>query len=160
MTDVLSPAARRRVEQAVARYPRREAALLPVLGIIQEENGFVSAEAERWTAAELGVAPARVREVLTFYELFRRTPPGRHVLRVCVNLSCHMAGAPRLLDAVKSRFGIGPGETTPDGQLTFETTECLGNCSEAPCLSLDGREYGRATAEALAALIAGGREGT
>ncbi len=148
-----SPAAQRRIEAAMAHYPEAAAALLPVLRIIQEEAGFVGPEAERWTAGKLGLKPARVREVLTFYTMFRRAPGGRHTLEVCRNVSCSLAGAEDILAFISDRLGIGPGQTTPDGAISLAAVECLGNCDHAPCLQVDGVDRGPMTRESVAALL-------
>lgn len=148
-----SPAALRRIEETAARYPEKSAALIPVLRVVQDESGFISPEAETWVAAKLAVPPVRVREVLTFYTLFRRAPAGRHTLRVCRNLSCTLAGGADILRLITERLGIGPGGTTPDGAITLATVECLGNCDHGPCLQVDGIDHGPVTAASVAALI-------
>jgi NADH-quinone oxidoreductase subunit E len=153
MSYAPSPAALDRMDRTIARYPERPAALLPVLHIIQEEAGFVSGEAARWVAARLGLEAVRVREVLSFYTMFRTAPAGRHTLRVCRNLSCHLAGAEDLLSFIRQKLGIGPDETTPDGAFTLVTAECLGHCDHAPCLQIDGVDHGPVGREAAAALI-------
>jgi NADH-quinone oxidoreductase subunit E len=150
-----SPSAnvQRKVEAAIARYPERAAALLPVLHAIQDETGYVPREAEDWVAGQLGILPLRVREVMTFYTMFRRTPRGRHLLEVCRNLSCTLAGSEDILRFIAETLGIGPGETTTDGAVSLVTVECLGNCDHAPCLQVDGVDHGPATRETIAAII-------
>lgn len=153
MSYAPSPAALRTIEETIGLYPDRAAALLPVLHIIQGEAGFISKEAEDWVAAKLSVDPVRVREVLSFYTMFRTVPGGRHVLRVCRNLSCHLAGADDILAFIGDRLGIAPGGTTPDGTFSLVTAECLGNCDHAPCLQVDGVDRGPISRESVAALI-------
>jgi NADH-quinone oxidoreductase E subunit len=153
MSYAPSPAALKRIEETVALYPERAAAILPVLHAIQAESGFVSKEAEAWVAAKLAVLPIRVREVLSFYTMFRRAPAGRHSLQVCRNLSCALAGAEDILGFITERLGIGPGQTTPDGAISLGTVECLGNCDHAPCLQVDGLDHGPVTRETVAALV-------
>ncbi len=131
------------VRAIAARYPRREAALLPVLRLLQRISGALGRAEEEMAAELLGLEPVRVREAVTFYSLFRQKPAGRHLIRVCVNLSCSMAGAERSLTSLQAKLGIGPGETTPDGTFTLFTVECLGNCDQAPCLMVDDDDYGR-----------------
>lgn len=153
MTYAPSPAALVRIEAAIALYPEPPAAILPVLRIIQDESGFISREAETWVAAKLAVQPLRVREILSFYTMFRRAPGGRTTIRVCRNLSCTLAGAENILRLLTEKLGIGPGETTSDGAITLVTAECLGNCDHAPCLQVDGVDRGPVTGEAVAALV-------
>ncbi len=153
MSYTPSPAALREIEAAIARYPEKAAALLPVLHVVQDESGFVSPEAESWVAAKLAVLPVRVREVLSFYTMLRRAPAGRSTIQLCHNVSCSLAGAEDILRFITEKLGIGPGETTPDGAVTLVTVECLGNCDHAPCLQVDGVDHGPATRETVAALI-------
>lgn len=153
MSYAPSPAALRKIDETIALYPERSAALLPVLRVIQAESGFISPEAEGWVAAKLDLRPVRVREVLSFYTMLRRAPAGRHSLEVCRNISCSLAGAEDLLRFISETLGIKPGETTPDGAISLATVECLGNCDRAPCLQVDGVDHGPVTRETVAALI-------
>jgi NADH-quinone oxidoreductase subunit E len=153
MSDTPSPAALEKIEETIALYPEKSAALLPVLHVIQAEAGFISADAEAWVAAKLGLRPVRVREALSFYTMFRRAPAGRTTLQVCRNLSCTLAGADDILGFLREKLGIGPGETTPDGAITVVMAECLGHCDHAPCLQVDGVDHGPVTRETVAALI-------
>ncbi len=153
MSYAPSPAALRRIEATIALYPEKGAAILPVLHIIQGESGFVPEEAESWVAGRLAVPPVRVREVLSFYTMFKRAPGGRHSLLVCRNLSCTLAGAEDILGFIFETLGVRPGETTPDGAITVFAVECLGNCDHAPCLQADGADHGPATRASVAALI-------
>ncbi len=153
MTYAPPPAALAKIDAAIALYPEKSAALLPVLRIIQDESGFISRDAENWAAAKLAVQPIRVREILTFYTMFRRAPGGRTTVQVCRNLSCTLAGAEDILQLLTEKLGISPGETTPDGAITLVTAECLGNCDHAPCLQVDGVDRGPVTRESVAALI-------
>lgn len=153
MSYAPSTAALARIEAAIARYPEKSAALLPVLEIIQGEASFVSTDAEGWVAAKLDLKPARVREVLSFYTMLRRRPAGRHTLEICRNISCSLVGAEDLLRFISDTLGIGPGETTPDGAISLATVECLGNCDHAPCLQIDGVDQGPVTRETIKALL-------
>ncbi len=153
MTFVPSPATLARIEAAITLYPERSAAILPVLHIVQEESGFISRDAETWVAAKLAVQPLRVREIVSFYAMFRTAPGGRTTVRVCRNLSCTLAGAEDLLQLLTEKLGIAPGGTTPDGAIALVTAECLGNCDHAPCLQVDGVDRGPVTREAVAALV-------
>lgn len=154
MSYAPSPETLERVARAVALYPQPGAALLPVLRVLQDEAGHISPEAERWAAGRLGLSPVRVREVVTFYTMFRRRPAGRTVIEVCRNLSCALAGAEDLVDFLRGRLGLAPGsDTTDDGRFTLLTVECLGNCDHAPCLQVDGVDRGPMTRETAETLI-------
>ncbi len=85
------------------------------------------------------LSPAHVHEVVTFYTLYFREPKGRHVVAVCHNLSCHLAGAPEILAHLERRLGIEAGETTPDGRFTLQAVECLCACEAAPMMQVDDR---------------------
>jgi len=149
MTGTFSAELLAKIEDAVARYPETAAALLPVLHLVQNERGFISVEDERRVADLVGVPVIRVREVTTFYTMFRRRPLGRHHLQVCTNLSCALAGGARILDYLQAKLGIRPGETTEDGRFTLTTVECLGACDEAPCLMVDFDYHGHLDRDAI-----------
>jgi NADH-quinone oxidoreductase subunit E len=118
-------------------YPDKRGALLPVLHMAQETFGYVSLETEEYVADLFDLSPAHVHEVVTFYTMYFQAPKGRHVVSVCHNLSCHLAGAPRIIEHVTQKLGIDPGETTDDGRVTFITVECLCACESAPMMQVD-----------------------
>lgn len=120
-------------------YPDPRGALLPVLHLAQETFGHISLEVETYVAGLFGLAPAQVHEVVTFYTLFHQTRPGRHLIAVCHNLSCHLAGAPGILAHLAGRLGIEPGQTTDDGRFTLLAVECLCACEHAPMAQVDDR---------------------
>jgi len=153
MSFTLSAESLKRVEELVRRYPKKEAALLPVLHIVQREKGYISPDAERWVAAKLGVPPLQVREVLSFYTLLRRKPAGKYVIQVCRNISCFLAGSEDIVKYLEARLGIRAGETTADRKYTLETVECLGNCDHAPCLMINDDDYGPVTREAVDGIL-------
>jgi NADH-quinone oxidoreductase E subunit len=153
LSGVLSQALRDRIAKRALRYPVPSAALLPALHGAQAELGWISAEAEAEVAGLLGLRPIEVREAVTFYTMFRRRPSGRHHLQVCRNLSCTLRGSEAVLERLKLRLGIGPGQTTPDGRVTLTEVECLGNCANAPCLMIDFEEHGRVDPEIVDRLL-------
>jgi NADH-quinone oxidoreductase subunit E len=127
------------VRRLQSLYPDTRGALLPVLHMAQDTFGYISLEAEEYVAGLFGLSPAHVHEVVTFYTLYFREPKGRHVVAVCHNLSCHLAGAPDILAHVKRRLGIEVGETTEDGRVTLQAVECLCACEAAPMMQVDDR---------------------
>ena len=127
------------VRRLQALYPDRRGALLPVLHMAQDAFGWVSLEVEEYVAGLFDLSPAHVHEVVTFYTLYFRQPKGRHVVSVCHNLSCHLAGAKTVLDQLRTRLGIEVGETTPDGRVTLLAVECLCACERAPMMQVDDR---------------------
>jgi NADH-quinone oxidoreductase subunit E len=120
-------------------YPDRRGALLPVLHLAQETFGWISLEVEEYVAGLFDLSPAQVHEVVTFYTLFHQEPTGRHVVAVCHNLSCHLAGAQGILALLKQRLGIEVGDTTGDGRVTLQAVECLCACEAAPMAQVDDR---------------------
>jgi NADH-quinone oxidoreductase subunit E len=136
-------------ERLVARYPSRSAALLPTLRLIEREYGAVTEEGTRYAADLLGLPPAAVMGVVSFYTHFRRPADGPIVLEVCCTLPCGLRGGAWLLDAVSRRLGIGVGETTPDGRFTLKKAECLAACDRGPVLAVNDRCVGPLTPETL-----------
>ena len=120
-------------------YPDPRAALLPVLSMAQDTFGYISLEVEEYVATLFDLSPAHVHEVVTFYTLYFREPKGRHVIAVCHNLSCHLAGAPGILAHLRERLGVEVGETTADGRVTLLAVECLCACEHAPMAQVDER---------------------
>ena len=125
------------VRRLQALYPAPRAALLPVLRMAQEAFGYVSPAVETYVAGLFELSPAHVHEVVTFYTLFYQRPVGRHVVAVCHNLSCTLAGAEDVIAHLKTRLGIEPGETTADGRVTLLRVECLCACEQAPMMQVD-----------------------
>ena len=134
-----SPEQLAEVRRLQSLYPDTRGALLPVLHMAQDTFGYISLEAEEYVAGLFDLSPAHVHEVVTFYTLYFREPKGRHVVAVCHNLSCHLAGAPEILAHVRQRLGIEAGETTADGRVTLQAVECLCACEAAPMMQVDDR---------------------
>jgi formate dehydrogenase subunit gamma len=124
-------------------------ALLPVLHALQDTFGYIDQEATPLLAAALNLSSADVHGVISFYHEFRRTRPGRHVVKVCVAEACQARGADNLVEALKARLHLDLGETSTDGSFTLEAVYCLGNCALGPSALVDGRLYGRYQASKL-----------
>jgi NADH-quinone oxidoreductase E subunit len=134
-----SPEQLAEVRRLQGLYPDRRGALLPVLHMAQETFGHISLDVEAYVGELFGLSAAHVHEVVTFYTLYFQEPKGRHVVAVCHNLSCHLAGAPDILAHLRGRLGVEPGETTDDGRITFQAVECLCACEAAPMMQVDDR---------------------
>ena len=134
-----SPEQLAEVRRLQGLYPDRRGALLPVLHLAQDTFGWISLEVEAYVAGLFELSPAHVHEVVTFYTLYFQQPRGRHVVAVCHNLSCHLAGSRDILAHVKGRLGIEVGETTSDGRITLQAVECLCACEAAPMAQVDDR---------------------
>lgn len=155
MARALSPAALQEIARLVALYPRPRSALIPALHTAQENVGYLSEGAMADVGEALGLPLTEVMSVATFYEMFHLEPPGRHHIRICINISCHLNGCDGVLDHLCRRLGIRPGETTPDGRITLESVQCLAACEEAPVLLIDAERRARVTAAELDRLLAG-----
>ncbi len=137
------------------RYPNQGAALLPVLWLCQEKWGWISPGIMRAVAERLGLAPAFVEGVVSFYTMYRREPPGRYLLQVCTTLSCQLCGTTALVEHLKDRLDIDFGETTEDGCFTLIDVQCLGACGEAPVVQINNDYYTDLNAESLDELLDG-----
>jgi NADH-quinone oxidoreductase subunit E len=133
----LQPEREKEFERIVARYPNRQAAVIPVLHLCQEQEGWISDDTIQWVAARLGVPAAHVKGVVTFYTLFNQHPVGKHQVWVCRTLPCALRGADSILHHCEKRLGISQGETTKDGKVTLRTAECLAACGNAPMIQVD-----------------------
>ena len=144
-----SPEDLQEVRRLQSLYPDKQAALLPVLRMVQERFGHISLQAEEYIGSLFDLSAAHVHEVVTFYTLFFTRPVGRHILSVCHNLSCHLQGAQDVLAYLKERLGIDVDETTEDGKVTLFAVECLCACEMAPMMQVDDRYEGPLTREQL-----------
>jgi NADH-quinone oxidoreductase subunit E len=146
-------------KEIVGRYPRPKSALIPILHLAQEQDGYVSEDAMRHIAELLGVTPAEVYGTATFYEMFKFEPVGRYCINVCTNISCQLVGAWELLEHAEHRLGIKSGSTTDDGLFTIEDVECIAACTEAPAIQVNYRYRYRVTHDEFDQLIADLRAG-
>ena len=121
-------------------YPDSRTAVLPALRLAQEQNGgWLTRESFEQVGSALGLTPAYCQAVASFYDMFHLAPVGSHSVEVCTNLSCALVGAQQVMEAFESELGVGPGETTDDGQITLRAIECLGGCGYATVVAVDHR---------------------
>ncbi len=139
---VLDEATKARFATEVAKYPadQKQSAVMACLAIVQQEHGWVSAEAEEAVAHYLGMAPIAVREVTTFYNMYNQQPVGRFKLTVCTNLPCQLRSGQHALQHLCHKLGIEEGGTTADGLFTVQKSECLGACADAPVMLVNDRQ--------------------
>jgi NADH-quinone oxidoreductase subunit E len=129
-----------KIQKIAKQYPVRRSAVMPALRLAQEAHGgWLPLEALRQVADALDLTPAQVEAVASFYDMFNLEPVGRHLVEVCTNLSCALAGAKQVVDALEVELGIPPGETSDDGEVTFRLIECAGGCGYAPVVVVDHR---------------------
>jgi NADH-quinone oxidoreductase subunit E len=133
---VLSSSIRQRFDREVAKFPadQRQSAVMACLTIVQQDQGFVSGDAEKIVAEYLGMPPIAVHEVTTFYNMYNQQPVGRFKLNVCTNLPCQLRDGQKALVHLCNRLGIEEGGTTADGMFTVQQSECLGACADAPVM--------------------------
>lgn len=147
--------------EIISRYPRPKSALIPLLHLAQEQDGWVSDEAMVHIAELLSLTPSEVLGTCSFYEMFKREPVGRNLVNVCTSIACMLVGGDELLEHCEKSLGVTPGATTADGAFTLNEVECIAACTEAPCLQVNYRYFHQIThdeADALfAELRAGGR---
>jgi NADH-quinone oxidoreductase subunit E len=138
----LSDAMRTRFDREVAKYPadQKPSAVMACLSIVQQEQGWVSPEAEQAVADYLGMAPIAVHEVTTFYNMYNQQPVGSYKLNVCTNLPCQLRGGQKALDHLCHQLGVEPYGTTADGAFTVQPSECLGACADAPVMLVNDRK--------------------
>jgi NADH-quinone oxidoreductase subunit E len=141
------------VQQLRTVYPESRSAVMPALRLAQEEYGWLSPEALREVADALDLTPAYCKAIASFYDMYHLAPVGRHSVEVCTNLSCALAGAQRVVEALGDELGVAPGETTEDGAVTFRTIECAGGCGYAPVVVVDGRYREPVHRDDVAALV-------
>ena len=125
--------------EIIGLYPRPKSALIPLLHLAQEQDGYVTEDAMEHIAELVGITPAEVLGTCTFYEMFKLHPVGTYLVNVCTNISCLLMGGTELLHHAEKSLGIKPGNTTTDGVITLEEVECIAACTEAPALQVNYR---------------------
>ena len=142
-----------RAREIMGRYPQVRSAMIPLLHLVQEQDGYVTRDGMVHVAELLELTPAEVYGTATFYEMFKLEPVGRYLVNVCTNISCMLLGGYELLDAFEAKLGVKPGSTTPDGLFTLEEVECVAACTQAPCALVNYRVFGDLTTESAGGLI-------
>ena len=160
MSDTLAftPEQQQAIQDLVQRYPHPRSALLPVLHLAQDAFGYLSMEAQQLVADTLGLRLMAVREVVTFYTMFRETPAGKYRLEVCTNAGCTLNGANELVRHMCESLQIKVGETTADGLFTVTEVECAGACGGAPVVQINNAYHEQVTPDKMDGLIASMRE--
>lgn len=151
---MLNDQERQEIERELMHMPTRESGCIDAMKIVQRHRGWVSDEALEDLSPVLGMSPAELDSVATFYNLIFRRPVGKHVIFVCDSISCWVMGEERVLDYLQRKLGIQPGQTTSDGMFTLLPTVCLGHCEQAPVMMMDGEIVGNLTEEKIDRVLA------
>src|SRR5471030_2834478 len=150
-----TPERRARFDEIIKRYPedRRRSAVLPALYLVQDQQGYITANGIRHVAELLGITRADVEDVVSYYTMFYTRPVGKYVVNVCRTLSCAINGAERVTEELSAKLGIKPGETDASGTFTLVEVECLGACDRAPAVMVNDAWHECLTPENASKLI-------
>ncbi len=142
-----------KIKETLSKYPEKEASLLPILHIAQEQFSFISQDVIELVALTLDINSSRVKEVATFYTMYNKKSVGKYHIQLCKNISCSLRGSSQIKEQLEKILNIKVGETTSDGKFTLNTVECLGACGTAPVMQINDKYYESLTPENLKAII-------
>ena len=137
----------------IARYPSARSALLPLLHLVQSQDGYLTPAGISFCAGQLGLSTAEVTAVATFYSMYRRTPTGEYLVGVCTNTLCAIMGGDAILDSLKEHLGLDAGGTTADGRVTLEHIECNAACDYAPVVMVNWEFFDNQTPSSARELV-------
>ena len=143
----------------IARYPQGRSALLPLLHLVQSEDGYLTSAGIAFCARQLGLTDAEVTAVATFYSMYRRTPTGEYLVGVCTNTLCAIMGGDAILEVLQDHLGLHAGETSADGRVTLEHIECNAACDYAPVVMVNWEFFDNQTPSSARDLVDGLRAG-
>jgi NADH-quinone oxidoreductase E subunit len=150
---MFSEATEQKFSELVSVYPQKRSALIPMLILAQREFGWVTPDAIRYIAEYLGLSASDVESVASFYTMLHLRPIGRHEILVCTNIACMLSGSDAIEETLKDTIGTGFGRTSSDGEFTLIEAECLGSCTTAPVIQVDGEFHENLTPERAAGLV-------
>lgn len=136
-----------KIEKLIPRFPQKRSATLPILHLIQEEIGYIDLPAQEWVAAKLDLTPMQVREVVSFYPMYREKAIGKVHVKVCRTLSCALVGAYKTCEKLEEELKCARGHTSDDGKFTIEFVECIASCGSGPVVQVDDQFFERVTPE-------------
>ena len=142
-----------RFQHLVSIYPQKRSALIPMLLLAQKEQGYVTPPAVEYIAEYLGLSASDVESTLTFYTLLRRKPSGKYHILICTNLSCMLQGSDEIESCLKRNLGVDLGQVTPDGLFSAIEFECLGSCTTAPVVQVNGEFHENLNVPKVEALL-------
>ena len=150
---MLSEENQKKVEQLRKRYPTSQALVLPVLWMVQEQEGYISEDSMKYVAALLHIPFGHILGVVSFYTMLQKNRIGKHHIEVCTNVSCMLRGSGKILEHIEQRLCVTVGETSPDKKWTLSEAECMGSCGTAPMLAIGDEYYENLTLEKIDKLI-------
>jgi len=142
------------IEHILSRYPVRRSALIPLLYVAQRDEGYVTESAMQEIAQLLRLTPPQVYETITFYTMFNLKPVGKFHIQVCKSLMCALVGSDTVVEWIKAKLGIAPGETTPDKLFSLTLVECLAACGTGPMIQINDDYYEQLTEDKLDRILA------
>ncbi len=145
------------LNEILSNYTKEPHNLIPILQDVQEQYGYLPQDVLNKIAKHLGLSPAKVYGVVTFYTQFHLQPRGRNVIKVCTGTACHVRGGAEVLKAIEKELGIQSGGTTEDLEFTLETVACIGACGLAPVIMINDDTHGRLTPNSVAEVLNGYR---
>jgi NADH-quinone oxidoreductase subunit E len=157
-SDMLKDKHKVEIDDILSRYPVKRSALLPLLYLAQQEQGYVTESAMQEIAGILKLTPPQVYETATFYTMLNLKPVGKFHIQVCKSLMCALVGSDQLIGWIHTKLGIKPGETTADKLFTLSAVECLAACGTAPMMQINDDYYERLTENKLDRILADLRE--
>lgn len=143
----------KKIEGILQKYPVKKPAVMPVLYLAQEQNGFISNEVIKEVASILDLTPEEVLGVVTFYTMYHQKPMGKYHIQVCTNVSCMLRGGYDLYDKVKEKLGIENMQVTEDRTFSLEEVECMGSCGTAPMIAVNEDYYENLTKEKVVEIL-------
>ncbi len=143
----------KKIDEIITKYPSRKPAVMPVLYLAQEQNGWISQEVMQEVANVLDMHPEEVLGIVTFYTMYHQKPMGKYHIQVCTNVSCMLRGAYDIYDRVKEKLGVDNMEVTKDKMFSLEEVECMGSCGTAPMIAVNENYYENLTKEKALEII-------
>ena len=149
----LSASAVKQIKEIISRYRDDRTPLMMILSDIQKEYGYIPLDVQELVSEETGIPVAEIYGVVTFYSFFSLNPKGKYVIGVCLGTACYVKGGQQIIDKFSELLGIKPGETTEDGLFTLSALRCIGACSIAPAVNINGKVYPKMTVGKVQELV-------
>lgn len=151
--EQLSPSSKKQILEIIARYKEQRTPLMMILSDIQKEYGYIPLEVQEIVSEQLDIPVAEIYGVVTFYSFFSLKPKGKNVIGICMGTACYVKGSQDVMNKFSELLGIGSGQTTDDGLFTIDTLRCIGACSLAPAVSINGKVHSKVKVNEVAKLI-------